>query len=131
MPKMLRHRNRSGVDLPRNRHLCWAGLSGRSGGQCFVLWHRWQHRRLDRQDRFALLFEHVPARIDARHALVVMVQERLNKIDRQTRGLSECRARAPEIMGREASNPFGNHDAANGFGLETFARSVGLCVPKT
>src|ERR1700742_519840 len=32
------------------------------------------HRRLNRHDSFAFLFVHVPARIDAGHAFVVMVQ---------------------------------------------------------
>jgi hypothetical protein len=41
------------------------------------LWHQRQRRRLDRHDGFALLFEHVPARIDARHAFVVLVQKRV------------------------------------------------------
>jgi hypothetical protein len=44
------------------------------------LWHQRQRRRLDRHDGFALLFEHVPARIDARHAFVVLVQKRLNEV---------------------------------------------------
>ena len=36
------------------------------------LWHQRQYRRLDRHDGFALLFEHVPTRIDTGDALIVM-----------------------------------------------------------
>jgi hypothetical protein len=35
--------------------------------------------------RFALLFEHVPARIDASDAFVVVVQKRLAEVNRRTR----------------------------------------------
>ena len=44
------------------------------------LWHQRQRRRLDRHGGFALLFEHVPARIDARDTFVVRVQKRLNEV---------------------------------------------------
>ena len=36
------------------------------------LWHQRQYRRLDRDDGVALLFEHVPTRIDSGDALIVM-----------------------------------------------------------
>src|SRR5258705_6841283 len=70
--------------------------------------------RLNRHDGFALLFEHVPARIDARHTFVVMVQKRLDEVDRQTCRLRNRRSRSPKIMGRKRREAVVFHDTADG-----------------
>jgi hypothetical protein len=84
----------------------------------FASWHQREHRRFNRHDRFALLFGHVLPRIKAGHAFVVMVQERLYEVDRQTRRLRDCRSRSAEVVGREGRElfrkPLVGHDAANG-----------------
>jgi hypothetical protein len=43
-------------------------------------------------------------RIDARHAFVVMIQKRLNEVDRETCSLRNSRSRSAEIMGVNAAS---------------------------
>jgi hypothetical protein len=64
-------------------------------------------------DGFALLFEHVPAGKDACHAFVVMIQKRLDEVDRQAGRLCNRRSRSAEIMGCEGLKLLVGHDTAN------------------
>jgi hypothetical protein len=60
--------------------------------------HKRHHDSLNRHDCFALLFEHVPPGIDARHAFVVMFRSALTKAMGRR---AACAIVAPsaEIMG--------------------------------